>query len=60
MIKISKYFREFFRRNVEVELDLSNHATVANLKMKQVLIHQNTDHGYSNKYITTQELDLII
>ena len=30
-----------FRRRVKFELDLSNHATKADLKMQQVLIHQN-------------------
>ena len=41
--KMGEYFPEpkFFGRRVKVKLDLPNYATKADLKMTQVLIHQN-------------------
>ena len=36
-------------RKVKVELDLSNYATKADLKMQQVLIHQNLLKGLISK-----------
>ena len=40
---MSEYFPEpkYLEERVKVELDLSNYATKADLKMQQVLIHQN-------------------
>ena len=38
---MSVHFPESLEVKVKVELDLSNYATKADLKMLQVLIHQN-------------------
>ena len=43
IMQMSEYFLTpiSFGRRVKIELDLSNYATKAGLKMKQMLIHQN-------------------
>ena len=43
IIKMSEYFSEpkFFEERVKVEVDVSNYATKADLKMQKVLIHQS-------------------